>query len=195
MTLIQQQRLIGALLLVCVFSGIAYFLMSNAKQTEVSTSKLIEPEQSFTSSIEAISDDVEVISDESETLLDPHNLKSEDIVIIKKPVPVAPVTQKEIKKQVVLTTAPVPVKSNVTKSDSWFLQLASFSVKQNAQALQKQISSLGYTAKIQVSEGSKGTVYRVRIGPDNSKPTLEKASLVLNKKLGLKSQIVKNTNK
>jgi len=194
MTLIQQQRLIGALLLVCFFSGIAYFLMSSAKQTEEPIFKSIEPEQAFTSSIEAISDNVEVISDEAEMLIDPHNLKSEEAVIDKEPIPVTAVIQKEVEKEVAIAV-PVQVKSNITKSDSWFLQLASFSVKKNAQALQKQVSSLGYSAKVQASEGSKGTVYRVRIGPDNSKPALEKTSLVLNKKLGLKSQIVKNTNK
>jgi len=191
MTLIQQQRLIGALLLVCMFSGIAYFLMSNANQTEEPILKPIKPEQAFTSSIEAISDDIEVISDESETLIDPHNLKSEKIETDKEPV--AAVIQKDVKKELPITA--VPEKSVVTSTDSWFLQLASFSVKKNAQALQKQVSSLGYTANIQSGVGDKGTIYRVRIGPDNSKPTLEKASLILNDKLELKSQIVKNTNK
>jgi len=192
MTLIQQQRLIGALLLVGIFSGLAYFLMLNANPTEKMPPEPLVPERTFTSSIEAISDnEIEEITNDSEALIDPHNLKSEEP--IAKEV-LTPVTPKEVKKEVAVL-APVQAKSTVITTDSWFLQLASFSVKKNAQGLQKKVSSLGYTVNIQSRVTDKGTIYRVRIGPDNSKPALEKTSLILNKKLGLKSQIVKNTTK
>ncbi len=187
MTLIQQQRLIGALLLVCIFSGIAYFLMSSATQTEDVITNPSELEQEFVSSIDVISDgDIEVISSESEALIDPHNLKSEVVMTHKDTVEA--ILPKEIKKKIIVSE---PLES----TDSWFLQLASFSIEKNAQGLQKQVSLLGYTANIQSSVGEKGTIYRVRIGPDNSKLTLEKTSLILNKKLGLKPQIIKNTTK
>ena len=193
MTQIQQQRLIGALLLVSIFSGIAYFLMSSANQTEEVITNPSELEQDFTSSIDVISDgDIEVISSESEALIDPHNLKSEEVITLIHKETAKPVIPKEIEKEIAVSEFQ---ESSTPSADSWFLQLASFSIEKNAQGLQKQVSLLGYTANIQSSIGEKGTIYRVRIGPENSRLTLEKISLILNKELELKSQIIKNTNK
>jgi len=196
--------------------------MSSASQTEQPgvASKLID--DSFISSIESVSEgDIEVISNESEALIDPHNLSSTATATDLKPVTestvppvavqtVAAVVEKPlaatIEKPVVATvenkkqdkvTSPSPqvTHSDITVSESWFLQLGSFSVKKNAQALQKQVSALNYQTTIQASESNKGTRYRVRIGPDSDKTSLEKASKLLNKKLRLQSQIVKNSLK
>ncbi|NOQ94090.1 MAG: hypothetical protein GQ547_05575 [Methylophaga sp.] len=192
MTLMQQQRLIGAILLVCVFSGIAYFLMSSATQQDSQTAELEDSNQqgSFISSIDMISDgNVEIVNNDDETLVDPHNLAAVDTAL-DKPEEVI-VTKKEAQETPVISNLPAPSQAVEKVTQTWFLQLASFSVEKNALALQKQVQSLGYGAKIQASDGSKGRIYRVRIGPNSDKSTLQPASDFLNKKLGLKSQIVK----
>jgi len=192
MTLIQQQRLIGAILLVCVFSGIAYFLMSSANQTDEPISESIAPKEAFTSSIEAIDNDIEVISEQAEALVDPHNLKPDDAVAPAKPV-IADKPEIVAIEKAPLVSEPVVTKKPKETTQSWFLQLASFSVKKNAQTLQKDVAALGYDAKIQSSNSAKGTIYRVRIGPETSKKVLESASVTLSKKLKLKPQIVQNS--
>jgi len=196
MTQIQQQRLIGALLLVCVFSGVAYFLMSSAKQSEEKPIDLTPgvEQYDFTSSIEVLSEgDIEVIGDDTEALVDPNNLEAiETALDTSKKEALAPVVE-NIKDNVLITPPPVAKQESENVSDSWFLQLASFSIEKNAQALKKQTIALGYDAKIHATDSPKGKIYRVRIGPNDSKPMLQKTSSILNKKLGLKSQIVQKT--
>lgn len=200
MTQMQQQRLIGAVLLVCVFIAIAFYLISNAKQSNQSVVEQVDEAETFVSAIEALSqDDVELISDETETLVDPHHLEESKIVtstveVIDPKEPASANIDKLIKEDPIAPNVSATKNTNTSKSEAtWFLQLASFSSEKNAQAFQKQVSDLGYDAKIKSSKNDKGTIYRVRIGPDNNKLTLEKASKILNKKLKLKSQIIQNT--
>jgi len=201
MTLIQQQRLIGAVLLVCVFSAIAFYLISNAKHSNQAIVAHTDETEEFVSAIEALSQEsVEFISEETETLVDPHqlaaktNVKTETVITHNEPDTVD--IDKVIKHDVIPHKLSPTKNTNTTttkSSPTWFLQLASFSGEKNAQAFRKQVQNLGYDAKIQSSKNDKGTIYRVRIGPDNNKPILEKASKILNKKLKLKSQIIQNT--
>ena len=187
MTPIQQQRLIGAILLVCGISGIAYFLMSNASQTEETVTKPVPivENHDFTSSIEEIPNgDLEIVTiSEPEVLIDPHNLavesrSKEDLAI-------------EYKEEPKKDSAPLIASEAINENTPlWILQIASFSVQKNAQAIQEKIMALGYDAKIQASDHNSTTIYRVRIGPNNNKTSLEKISVVLNKNLGLKSQII-----
>jgi DedD protein len=192
MTLMQQQRLIGAILLVCVFSGVAYFLMSSATQQGA---QIVEPEDnkqenSFISSIIVISDDdIEIVSNDSEALVDPHNLATVETAVDKLDEPV--ITKNEVKEKSLDSNLVTTSQALEKVTQVWFLQLASFSVEKNALALQKQVQSLGYDAKIQAGNGSNGRIYRVRIGPNSDKSTLQPISEFLNKNLGLKSQIVK----
>jgi len=201
MTLIQQQRLIGAVLLVCVFSAVAFYLISNAKHSEQTIVEQADETETFVSVIEALSQgDVELISDETETLVDPHQLavktevKTDTVEVITNKASASANIDKVIKQDVIASKVSPTQNSNTSQSSpTWFLQLASFSGEKNAQAFQKQVEDLGYDAKIQSSKNDKGTIYRVRIGPNNNKLTLEKASKILNKKLKLKSQIIQNT--
>jgi len=199
MTLVQQQRLIGAVLLVCVFIAIAFYLISNAKHSSQTVVEHADETEAFVSVIEALSQgDVELISDETEMLVDPHQLavktEVETATVITNKNPASVTIDKVIKQDVTAPkVSPTPNANTSISSPTWFLQLASFSGEKNAQAFQKKVADLGYDAKIQSSKNDKGTIYRVRIGPDNNKPILEKASKILNKKLKLKSQIIQNT--
>ncbi|MDC9724926.1 MAG: SPOR domain-containing protein [Gammaproteobacteria bacterium] len=191
MTLMQQQRLIGAILLVCVFGGLAYFLMSSATQQGSPTDKVEykAQEDDFIPSVDMISEgDIEVISNDVETLIDPHNLVAVEAAL-DKPEEVI-ITKTESKEKIRISPQLEPSQAVEKVTQIWFLQLASFSVEKNALALQNKVQSLGYDAKIQAGDGAKGRIYRVRIGPNSDKSTLQPASEILNKKLGLKSQIV-----
>lgn len=187
MTSIQQQRLIGAILLVCGISGVAYFLMSSASQTEETVTKPapIVEEQGFISSIEELPNgDLEIVTiSDSEALIDPHNLAVEN-----KAQTEPAIEQKEVAKKD--TSSLTPSEAISKNAPLWILQIASFSVQKNAQAIQKKIIALGYDAKIQSSNHNSAAIYRVRIGPDNNKSSLEKISVILNKKLELKSQVI-----
>jgi len=191
MSPIQQQRLIGAILLLCLLSGIAFFLMSNANEPDDNLqAEVIAP--AFTSVIEAIPEgDVEIMSNEAEeALLDPHNLAAiEKELEIKQSVVTKEVTdQKESDKPIKEVKLKAPVSSpSITV---WFLQVGSFSVEANALKMQQQVLELGYEAKITQS----GKAYRVRVGPNDNKTQLEKVALKLQNKLQIKSQIIQKTN-
>ena len=225
MTPIQQQRLIGGILLVCVISAIAFFLINGANQG-------IEPDTNtsqhdFNSVVEPISDNVEVLDYGHETLIDSGKISNDDLAtaeivpsnnITVKPTPVQPEQPAPIP-AVKPITPPVASKPDVAVSEpqanvpavttnpkgepeplaiidvsGWLLQLGVFSVKSNAQAMQKQVATLGYDAKIEQIKTEKGSlIYKVRIGPEPDKTSVEKIADRLNKELKLKTQIVQQT--
>lgn len=78
MTPIEQQRLIGAILLLLMISVATYFLISGAN-TGVVEKETVKGEQDFTSVVQPLSEDnVEVVDYADETLLDPHNLGQQE---------------------------------------------------------------------------------------------------------------------
>ena len=75
-------------------------------------------------------------------------------------------------------------------SPAWVLQLASFTVKDNAEALNSQAHKMGYKTVIESSRNTKGIIYRVRLLPMGDKAAVEKMSVELDKKLNLATQIM-----
>ena len=119
-------------------------------------------------------------------------MKIQSIADEKKPVKtIAEVTK--LKPIIAEPTIKKAEPSATTKSLGWLLQLGVFSVKSNAQAMQKQVATLGYDAKIEQVKTDKGNLYRVRIGPESNKASIEKIATRLNKELKLKTQIVQQT--
>ena len=182
MTLIQQQRLVGATLLLIIVGVASNFLISSANQAVIETN-IVEVEDNFTSTVQPlISETVEVVDYADETLLDPQNISPPIIAKLEQSV------------QQVLTSAPVikivptpePVVNNVA---SWIVQLASFSVKANAEALVSQLTELGYSAFIENSN-NKGVVYRVRLSPVATKDSALTLVTKLKKHLKLQPQIL-----
>ena len=190
MTPIYQQRLIGSLLLLFVISGIAYFLISSANQTEPEPETVYiapQAEDDFISTTDVdLTDKIEIVDEsEKEQLVEPDKLdfqKELNVVEMK------PVEDKKVEIDSPVIASP---KSEQNNSTQWYIQIASFSVEKNAQSLQDEIVSLGYDAKIQSSNINSKTIYRVRIGPQTDKSLLEKVSSVLNKKLKIKSQVLR----
>ncbi|PCJ31682.1 MAG: hypothetical protein COA90_05270 [Gammaproteobacteria bacterium] len=192
MSLIQQQRLIGSLVLVCVLGGIAFFLMSNASLEIVGNDAGEEPvieivvESGFNSSVELVTNDVEVESQQLEVLveLDKPAVEAENIIDEKTEVN-KPVTSQPSESE---ANKPVKVVTTEITGKSWLLQLASFSVEANALKLQKQVILLGYSANIEHVD----SYYRLQIGPNKDKAALEKIAVVLKNKLQLQSQLIQS---
>ena len=185
MTLIEQQRLMGAVLLLLIISVISYFLISGTQTEDVDTES-VKAESTFTSVVQPLTEaDVEVVDYADETLLDPQNLGS--VAEIPDAVVEAPIVEIEKKNE------PSSVESATeVVTPKWILQLASFSVKTNAEALVAQLSSLGYKPSLESSATDKGTIYRVRLAPMPNKTTAENLAVELAKKLKLKPQVLQH---
>ncbi|OUR86414.1 hypothetical protein A9Q92_05845 [Methylophaga sp. 42_8_T64] len=184
MTLIEQQRLTGAVLLLLIISVVSYFLISGAN-TGISETEDVQIEPIFTSVVQPlIQDDVEVVEYADETLLDPQDLGSiVDTSVMT--VDVEPIIEQE------KSSDPAPTANAADlATPKWILQLASFSVKTNAEALAEQLSKLGYKPSVESSATEKGTIYRVRLAPMQNKTTAENLAVELAKKLNLKPQVL-----
>ena len=113
------------------------------------------------------------------------------------PTPAAPA------KPVVAAPAPAskPVESKPAKDlakldddglpEAWVLQLGSFQDKQNAQDLQKRLLAQDFPAYVKVFNLPSGRIYRVLIGPKLSKDKAAQLAKQVQKKLGMKSILVR----
>ncbi len=189
MTDILKQRLIGSLLLLLVIGGAAIFLID---QTDNDDNKTITIEKSdFTSSIEPMP--MEFVEGDQEILLDPHQLEQQTDMIGE--MAAIPVPEKEVVEPVVAPNPVVVEKSSsvekpaaVTDSSkpSWIIQLGSFSVQANAQALHDKASKLGLKSRVEKN----GANYRVRIGPEYDKELVGNMAKKISKQLAIKPQIL-----
>jgi len=83
------------------------------------------------------------------------------------------------------------VQADVTAAaERWIIQLASFSVKSNADALSAQVKKMGYKSVIENSDSVSGKVYRVRLEPMADKQKAQAIASDLNKKLTLSTQVL-----
>ncbi len=92
-----------------------------------------------------------------------------------KPAPAAASKPEAVAKA---TPAPTPKAAPTAKAAngalaSWVVQLASFSNVRNAEALRNKLRKAGYPAFVEKVPVKAGTVYRVRVGPDVSRPKME----------------------
>ena len=58
-------------------------------------------------------------------------------------------------------------------SGEWFVQLGSFSQRENSQRLVEQLKAKGFSASVLGGGGASGTLYRVRAGPESDKASAE----------------------
>ena len=189
MTRIEQQRLVGGVLLLLMICVVSYFLISGANTNLVTeTVDIVDVEDTFTSVIEPLNDnDVEVVDYEDETLLDPQNLNGVNNDL-QPEIDDKVVVENIQNKDTAPTPTPTPTQETLTTTP-WIVQLGSFSVKENADALAKQITKLGYSPLVESSENNKGTIYRVRLSSIPDKETAEKQAKELTKKLNLTPQV------
>lgn len=187
-----QQRLIGSILLLCVLSGVAFFLINSARDEipEVADTPLDIP---FVSSIDAItdSDEVEIVEAPQEALID----AQAPLIDTHPEITLQPVSEtasiQKIADSISDDGIQTPPEAEKITSTMWSLQLASLADRDSANALSKKVALLGYKASVEKAETPKGDRFRVRIGPKKDKLALEAISKVLEGKLNLKPLMLK----
>ncbi|RKZ78105.1 MAG: hypothetical protein DRQ35_06485, partial [Gammaproteobacteria bacterium] len=86
---------------------------------------------------------------------------------------------------------PITKPAVVKKSESsWLIQLGSFSVKSNAQALHDKVSKSGLEPKIEKISSQNKVIYRVRIGPEDNKQRVDEIVGQLSTQFGIKAQVL-----
>ncbi len=199
MTPIQQQRLLGLGLLLLLISVVAFFLISSANENhQADIEDVSKEDESFASLIEPLDEgeaETETVLIEQEALVDPHKLeqvKSVPKTVEKQPVPQQKATDHEPIKTAVKSID--PVKKDLSKNTSlpsWTAQLASFTVKANADALAEKVKSQGYDVEILTSKSGNKTVYRVRLEAETNKASVEQKAARLKNSLKLSPQVLK----
>lgn len=166
MTDIIKQRLIGGLLLLSVMVGIVFFLISNTNKRADSDSDVVEQVE-LKSVIAPIEQELAEL--DQEVLLEPAPLKNQ-------------------------ATSDIDDKNNSTtdnnSTQSWVIQLASFSKQENAQALHEKASKLGFKSRVEPFTQKNKTNYRVRIGPEHDKKQVNEIVAKLTTQLSIKPQIL-----
>jgi len=105
---------------------------------------------------------------------------------VKVPTPVAAKKPTPAKAVVPVSTK----KAQAESKESWVIQLASFSVKANADALSLQAKDMGYKSVIEESDGANGKIYRVRLEPIADKQKAQNVASEINNKFKLTSQVL-----
>ncbi len=222
MTLIQQQRLLGAVLLVCLIGVIAWFLLDTVEQNQPEQPQ--EEPIAFDSVIEPIPEDVEVFEPVEETLVDPESLTqaeadtkpqqtdtsepansmstAPETLSKSEPAPTtgpdtaATESKPEPDKQTEPVSAPQTAEEKPvapsTAEPQWVLQLASFSVRKNADALSDQLKQMGYDPMIETISSAGTLIYRVRLQPVTDRIKLQQTAQTLSDKLKLNAQILQH---
>lgn len=214
-----KQRLIGALLVLSVILISAVLLVKNANDNIEETAEISLPD--FQSSVETTDDEefdaaqealidphglgddvVAIARDKTETAIVSAE-KEADKVAVKashpEQIPAAPsklpVVIPVIKKaEPIKKTAPIIQAKSPEKviGPQWLIQVASFSVKDNAEALQKKVKILGYQGHIQALKNSQDKmIYRLRIGPEADRQKVDLIVSKMQQHLQLKPQVIK----
>lgn len=88
------------------------------------------------------------------------------------------------------------VKKAVSGSvESWVVQLGSFSDRANALALRNRIRTKKYSAYVEAVTTNRGTIYRVRVGPERSRSKAEKLQSKLHKVFNLNGMVLTHKDK
>jgi DedD protein len=210
MTLIQQQRLLGAVLLVCLIGVIAWLLLDTVEQNQPQPQQ--EEPIAFDSVIEPIAEDVETVAPEQEALVDPEQLGAPVPELSPAPVPPsssvaeteapadtepapapAPAPEPEPEPEPMpesnVDSKPAPATATEPAQPQWVLQVASFTVRKNADDLAAQLRQLGHEPMIETGSSAGKAIYRVRLQPVSNRAALETTAKTLSDKLNLNPQI------
>jgi len=200
-----KQRLVGLGLLLLLIFIVAIFLINSAKDN-------LEPEQQ-TVDDKPFASLVEPIDSTENEQVDPVELdwqqapvtKPIDTVANKQKTPYKPVEQKQaanVKPSPKQTAADKKLaeierklnSSVSTNKEAWVVQLASFSVQDNANALAQKVKKLHYKVNIEPIKSGSKTIYRVRLLPESDKSVAQQQAATLKQKLKLTPQVIKTTH-
>ncbi|MBL6987839.1 MAG: SPOR domain-containing protein [Methylobacter sp.] len=87
-------------------------------------------------------------------------------VTAKKATSKPPTTVKDLAAAVAEARKPVAAPKSSAKLVRWYIQLGSFSKKENAVSYWKSLSEQGLPASLDTVQTDKGTTYRLRVGPE-----------------------------
>lgn len=223
MTLIQQQRLLGAALLLCLIGVIAWLLLDTVEQNQPVPP---QPEPiAFDSVIEPIQQETDIVEPVEEALVDPEGLSATPLTLqpsasepsesasaaaptqettatpattvqaAPEPAPVSePEPETERQPETAATPKQVQQPPAVTTgaAPQWLIQLGSFSVRDNADALSAQLKQMGYQPIIETVSSAGTLIYRVRLQPESDRAKLEQTARTLSEKLKLNAQILQH---
>jgi len=95
--------------------------------------------------------------------------KVEPQVVAEKPAPEKPVAEQPVPEKPVATVATAPAVERTPAATvtggNWWIQLGSFSSRENAERLQKQLRAAGYPISVSPIKSNGKELYRVRAGP------------------------------
>jgi cell division septation protein DedD len=204
--LVQQQRIIGSILLLLLISFTAYLLIINASPTISSDAEktpavsqkldgLISPQVTpaiesaqteLVSEVDAPAVEAEEPVAKVEQTVD--NNTADDAELDKLELLLA----NSVEKPASVSAAPKPISpTNQSPKVAWVVQLASFSNKDYAQSFVKKLTKLGYSAHISESENKKGIIYRVRLAANPNKAEAEATAKKLTQQLKISPQVLK----
>ena len=185
MTLVQKQRLIGAALLLFVIGVIAWLLLASVAKNDIDD--IVDKPIPFDSIIEPLDDEPERVEPPVTAQQVTPTTQSDDTSVNKDN---EKLTEKE---HTAPAPAPAPAPEKAVEQKNqilWVLQLASFGVRDNADALSKELESMGYNPLIEIVKTDKNPIYRVRLQPVADRDKLEKTAKMLSEKLKLSTQIL-----
>lgn len=220
MTPIQQQRLMGAGLLLLLVAVLAYVVLSKVGQHQAEQTLVLPEPIEFSSVIEPIAKDgVETTQTNNEAMVDAdlqQSTTAENTVItasdaetnqtgaestasetfaenVEMPPPAEPITRSSAQAETTAKPAATSQSNAVatTSNDRWLIQLGSFSVQQNAQSLKAEAEKLGYKPYIESSQTDKGRIYRVRLPEIANRAQADDIASLINKELNIKPQVSK----
>lgn len=80
--------------------------------------------------------------------------------------------------------------SKAAPLSNWFVQVGSFSSRDNAQELRDRLRNAGYTAFVETSTVDGTTTHRVKVGPEMDKARAAKDQQEIQDKFGLKGLVI-----
>lgn len=178
-----KQRLVGATVLIVLAVIFIPQLLDGDPDSTVTEIKLPpEAEGEFTSKIIPL--DEPVPADISTPVDDTKPVSAE----VAPPAVVAPPAEDEPSALVTKPELPVAASSPNTAS-TWVVQLATVSNEKNALKFRDGLRAKGYTAFVESVQGQKGTVFRVRVGPEAERNAAEALRDKLEKEFKVKGII------
>ncbi|QKT04601.1 SPOR domain-containing protein [Ectothiorhodospiraceae bacterium 2226] len=88
--------------------------------------------------------------------------------------------------------AQVPAKDEVPTQAGFVVQMGSFSVRRNADGLSDRLQANGYDAFVETLETPRGPVYRVRVGPSETRAQADTLREALHTELGMQGLVLRH---
>lgn len=182
-----RQRLVGATVLVALAVIFVPMLLDNAgREVSVDDGPVIPPKSHLGSDFHSLSRNVE--RQPSEDAVEGGKLVEQ---VFSKPNEAGRIAVPSTGTSQVSTLTKKGQDEESQGSISWAVQLGSFAKRENAVALERRLRKKGYSAFVKEFSGSKGNVYRVRVGPELLRAEAKELRAQLQRELELEGMVVR----